>query len=249
MATNTPKLALFCDEAGKDTDRFLAVGGLIVAHSDVVAIRSRFVNRKAHMGLNKEAKWNSTRKATLEKHRALIDWTFELIAKGDLQFHCILVDFQRFDHDLREDGGKAESMKRMYYQLILHRLLKKHGKDNECFAYIDKCNELAGLEKMQDGLNTQGHRFKCPGALKAIEFRDSEKEPMLQMNDLILGAICAHRNRRFEEADAGQYKANLAGYVLGKTGLLNFDKNTPIGRKEFSIWNFDSEYLKGGTST
>lgn len=247
MVEPTPKLALFCDEAGKDTDRFLAVGGLVVAHSDVATIRSQFEWRKSKVELQKEAKWNSTKKGTLEKHRALIDWTFDLIASGKLQFHCLLVDFQRFDHDLREDGGKAESMKRMYYQLILHRLLKKHGKSHDCFALIDRCHELKGLENMRDGLNTQGHRFGCPGALKAIEFRESHKEPLLQMNDLILGAICAQRNRRFEEAGAGQYKANLAGYVLGKAGLSNYNGNTPVGRKEFSIWNFQSEFLKGGT--
>ncbi|MDY7097496.1 MAG: DUF3800 domain-containing protein [Pseudomonadota bacterium] len=248
MVETTPKLALFCDEAGKDTDRFLAVGGLIVAHSDVVAIRTKFLNQKTRLGLTKEAKWSSTRKPTLEKHRALIDWTFGLMAKDDLHFHCILVDFERFDHGLRADGGKAESLKRMYYQLILHRLLKKHGKKYDCYALIDKCNELDGLPKLTQGLNSAARTYGCENALRAIEFRDSEAEPLLQMNDLILGAICAHRNRRFEDESAGQYKANLAGYVLGKSGLLNFDANTPVNRREFSVWNFDSKHLKGGAN-
>lgn len=246
MADITPKLALFCDEAGKDTDRYLAVGGLVVAHSDVAAIRAEFIRRKTALGLNKEAKWNATRKPTLEKHRSLIKWTFDLIRKRELLFHCLLVDFERFDHGLREDGGKAESMKRMYYQLILHRLLKKHGREYDCYALIDKCNELTGLERFRTGLNTDSKRFKCDGALKVIEFRDSEKEPLLQMNDLILGAVCAHRNRRFEEAGAGQYKANLAGYVLGKFDLLNFDGDTPRAQDTLSIWNLKSEHMRGG---
>jgi len=249
MVETTPKIAFFCDEAGKDTDRHLAVGGLIVAHSDVSSIRSRFLAQKKAQNLSKEAKWNSTRKSTLEKHRALIDWTFGLIEKGDLLFHCLLVDFDRFDHGLRADGGKAESMKRMYYQLILHRLLKKHGRDHDCYALIDKCNELVGLEQLKAGLNSYSRRFKCKDALKVIEFRDSEKEPLLQMNDLILGAICAHKNRRFEEVGAGQYKANLAGFVLGKFGLVNFDSDTPRSWNNLSIWNLTSEYMKGGTGS
>lgn len=248
MVKKTPKLALFCDEAGKDTDRYLAVGGLIVSHDDVKRIRDGFVVRKDRLGLSKEAKWNLTKKSNLEKHRALIDWIFELIGQDDLRFHCLLVDFQRFDHGLREDGGKAESMKRMYYQLILHRLLKKHGKTYDCYALIDKCNELGGLPNLQRGLNSASERYGCDDALKAIEFRDSATEPLLQMNDLILGAICAHKNRRFEEAGAGQYKANLAGYVLGKSGLTNYDGNTPVARKEFSLWNLSSQHMKGGAS-
>lgn len=248
MADETPKIALFCDEAGKDTDRFLAVGGLIIAHEDVKRIRQGFLYRKDRLNLSKEAKWNSTKKASLEKHRALIDWTFQLMASDELHFHCLIVDFQRFDHDLREDGGKAESMKRMYYQLILHRLLKKYGRSHDCYALIDKCNELDGLPNLKAGLNTAAGKFKCNSPLKAVEFRDSEAEPLLQMNDLILGAICAHKNRRFEEIEAGQFKANLAGYVLGKCGLLHFDADTPRSRKEFSIWNLKSELMKGGAS-
>lgn len=249
MTTETPKLAFYCDEAGKDTDRFLAVGGLIIAHEYIVAIRAEFLRRKEALKLGKEAKWNSTKKSTLESHRALIDWTFSLIKDEKLLFHCLLVDFQRFDHGLRADGGKAESMKRMYYQLILHRLLKKHGMYYQCYALIDKCNELSGLENMLKGLNSDARRFKSEGALKAIEFRNSEREPLLQMNDLILGAICAQKNRRFEDEDAGRYKANLAGYVLGKSGLLNYDTDTPRTKVDFTIWNLASKYMRGGAGT
>lgn len=249
MTTQTPKLAFFCDEAGKDTDRYLAVGGLIVTHTDVARIRADFLVCKKRLNLAKEAKWNSTKKASLEKHRELVDWIFSLIRKRDLLFHCLLVDFQRFDHDLRSDGGKAESMKRMYYQLILHRLLKKHGKDYDCYALIDKCNELNGLQKLLKGLNSAAKGYGCEDALKIIEFRDSEAEPLLQMNDLILGAICAHKNRRFEDEGAGQYKANLAGFVLGKSGLFHYDRDTPPSVTDFTIWNLDSRYMKGGAGT
>lgn len=246
MTETSPKLAFFCDEAGKDTDRFLAVGGVIVTHSDVSAIRAEFLRRKAGLNLTKEAKWHSTKKSSLERHRQLIEWAFSLIAKRELQFHCILVDFQRFNHNLRDDGGKAESMKRMYYQLILHRLLKKHGKSYDCYALIDKCNELEGLQKLKQGLNSASKAYGCDNALKIIEFRDSASEPLLQINDLILGAICAHKNRRFEEEGAGQYKANLAGYVLGKSGLVHFDGNTPASVTDFTIWNLSSSLMKGG---
>lgn len=238
---------MFCDEAGKDTDRYLAVGGLIVAHTDVRRIRDEFVARKKRLGITREAKWKLTTKGCLEKHRELVHWTFELIRKRDLLFHCLLIDFARFNHDLREDGGKAESLKRMYYQLILHRLLKKHGPDYDCYALIDKCNELDGFARMKNGLNSEANRrFKCADSLRAVEFRDSEAEPLLQMNDLILGAICAHKNRRFEEATAGQPKASLAGFVLGRSSLIDYDSDTPRNVDDFTIWNLKSDHMRGG---
>lgn len=187
-----------------------------------------------------------TTKGCLEKHRELVHWTFELIRKRELLFHCILIDFVRFDHQLREDGGKAESLKRMYYQLILHRLLKKHGNDYDCYALIDKCNELDGLPRLKTGLNSAAKAYGCSDPLRIIEFRDSATEPMLQMNDLILGAICAHKNRRFEEVEAGQPKANLAGFVLGRSNLIDYDSDTPRTVDDFTIWNLKSVHLRGG---
>ncbi|WP_299739048.1 DUF3800 domain-containing protein [uncultured Roseobacter sp.] len=170
-----------------------------------------------------------------------------MASKGHLEFHCILVDFQRFDHDLREDGGKGESLKRMYYQLILHRLCRPHSDGQLLYALVDKANELDGLDELKKGLNSVcKSKYKQSGEqLRAIEFRDSKTEPLLQLNDIILGGICYQRNRRNEEQGLGQYKSNLAGYILGRFGYVDFDADTPRGQK-MSIWNFSSEYLKGG---
>ena len=247
MTNITPKIALFCDEAGKDSDQFLAVGGLIVAHSDVQWIRREFQRRKHELHIPGEAKWSLTTKGKLEKFRSLVNWTFNLIEQRELGFHCILVDFMRFDHDLRSDGGRGESLKRMYFQLILHRLLKKYGRQYDCYALIDKCNELDGFTRFKDVLNRKASdKGYCDQVLRAVEFRDSEAEPLLQLNDLILGAICAHKNRRFDEPGAGQPKANLAGYVLGKTSLTSYDHDTPLASDGFSIWNLKSEHMRGG---
>lgn len=159
------------------------------------------------------------------------------------------MDFDRFDHQLRDNGGKNESLKRMYYQLILHRLGKKHGKSYRLYALADKANELVGLDTMKKGLNSVLlSKYRCAGnPIKAIEFRDSSTEPMLQLNDLLLGAVCYQKNRRFDAADAGQPKANLAGFVLGRSYLSDYDTDTPKAVEEFTIWNLRSQFLKGGS--
>jgi hypothetical protein len=248
MADKLPNIALFCDEAGKDPDRFLGVGGLVVTSEDARAIRSEFERRKADLGISAEAKWNTTRKSTLDKHRELVHWAFQLIQAQQLMFHCLLVPSQRFNHNLREDGGKSESLKRMYYQLILHRLGKRHGKEFNLFAFPDKANELRGLEDMKRGLNSDLHRkHGCPPAcVKAIEFRESHSEPLLQLNDLILGAVVYQKNRKFDAEGAGHPKASLAGFVLGRSGLKDYEAETPRDAKWFTIWNFKSPHLLGG---
>jgi len=64
MVEKPPQIAFFYDEAGKDTDRFLAVGALVVTQDDVATVRREFIRRKALLSINADAKWNLTRKAS-----------------------------------------------------------------------------------------------------------------------------------------------------------------------------------------
>lgn len=247
MTEDIEHIALFCDEAGKDTDRYLAVGGLVIpSPKSSRIVVSAFNSVKFRQNISGEVKWNRTKKGNYEKYREVVDLVFRMAELGHLEFHCLLVDFQRFDHELREDGGRCESLKRMYYLLILHRLCRPHNEGQLLYALVDKANELVGLDGLKIGLNNvcknqYGH---TGNQLRAIEFRNSEKEPLLQLNDIILGAVCYQRNRRNEDAGAAQFKSNLAGYVLGRFGQLHFDDDTPRGQK-MSIWNFKSQNLKG----
>ena len=241
-------IALFCDEAGKNTDRYLTVGGLVVTARGAPIIRKEFTEICSRLQIASEVKWNRTKKGNYEKFREIVNLFFRLLSEGKMNFHCLIVDFARFDHNLRDDGGESQSLKRMYYQLILHRLCKRYGKDSLLYAFPDKAKELRGLDDLKRGLNSDSKlKFRHSGnQLRAIEFRDSMKEPLLQLNDIILGAICYQKNRRNEEAGMGQFKSNLAGYVLGRTGLTDYDSDTPRAKTDLSIWNFNSQYLRGG---
>jgi hypothetical protein len=246
MGDKRTQVALFCDEAGKESDRFLAVGGLVVTAANSKIIRSEMARHFDRLSIKSEMKWSKTRQGTKDKYQELVHFFFQLLDADLARFHCLLVDFQRFDHNLRPDGSRVESLKRMYYQLILHRLCKKH-RACDLYAFPDKARELTGLEEFQRALNRDSRkRFGIDrDCMRAIEFRDSETEPLLQLNDIVLGGVCYQKNKRFEDPDAGHPKANLAGYILGKTGLPHYDLNTPWGAEKFTIWNLKSQFLRG----
>lgn len=61
MVEKHKHIARYCDEAGKDTDRYLAVGGLIVNGPKVSMARDMFEHAKRRHGINGEVKWNYTK--------------------------------------------------------------------------------------------------------------------------------------------------------------------------------------------
>ncbi len=198
--------------------------------------------------INSEFKWSYTTKSKLRKYKPIADYFFECIEREWISFHVLFVDFQRFDHELRPDGNKNESLKRMYSQIIIHRFGKHFGSENNLYVYPDQAKELRGLDSMKAKLNdnlSSYHGIKS-SPIKAIEFRNSEDHLFLQFNDIILGGLCYQRNRRHEESEAGRPKSNFAGYIHGRTGIPDLSCDTPRSKMNISVWNFDSDKLKGG---
>ena len=95
------KLAFFCDEAGKDTDRYLAVGGLIVSEKYSGLITANIKHLIERHKTTSEIKWNKTKKGNAKKYKELVDYFFLCIEREWLSFHVLFVDFQRFDHGLK----------------------------------------------------------------------------------------------------------------------------------------------------
>ena len=76
--------------------------------------------------------------------------------------------------------------------------------------------------------------------IKELISANSHDEVMLQINDVILGAICAVKNGKHILASTRQAKRDLGALVLQKSGLPSFDINTPRSNSRFSVWNFQS---------
>lgn len=67
--------------------------------------------------------------------------------------------------------------------------------------------------------------------------KDSKTDDILQMNDLILGAVCAVRNGRHLLAEGRASKRAIAELVLAKSGLSSFDRDSPKTVHRFTVWN------------
>lgn len=73
--------------------------------------------------------------------------------------------------------------------------------------------------------------------IKQVIPMDSKLDDLLQLNDVILGAVCAARNGRHLLTDGRQSKRNIAQLVLDKSGLGSFERDSPRNVHRFSVWN------------
>jgi hypothetical protein len=74
--------------------------------------------------------------------------------------------------------------------------------------------------------------------IKQLISADSKADDLLQINDVILGAVGAARNGKHLLSAGRASKRELANLVLSKSGLQSFDINSPRNVTRFTVWNF-----------
>jgi hypothetical protein len=70
-----------------------------------------------------------------------------------------------------------------------------------------------------------------------IEPRKSQDEPILQLLDVTIGAMCAARNGTHLNGALGSYKCGLVEYALLKLSPRHIGESTPIKERQISLWS------------
>lgn len=105
---------------------------------------------------------------------------------------------------------------------------------------LDHRNSSTPLNELRDMINStlaRDHQIDHK-PLKQLISQDSCDDDLLQLNDVILGAVCHSRNGKHLLAETRPAKRDVAQMVLQKSGLSSFDENSPRDIQRFTVWQF-----------
>lgn len=221
----------------------MVVGGIAIKCGFVDEVRRSFQALTKEKEIKSEVKWEKCTRHRLDAYKALADLAFDLIDDNRLHFHCLITNFERFDHKRgTPKKDKAESVGRMLYQLSLHRTCKPYGSICKIHIRPDRGECSRHMPRMRQFLNRDAKRqWKHDQPISSIDTIDSASEPLLQLNDIILGAVASHRNNRHLSPYAAKQKTELAEYVRKRSGLANYSTDTLRSATRFTVWNFKVE--------
>lgn len=149
----------------------------------------------------------------------------------------------KVNHKRFSKGNKELGFYKFYYQLLLHSFGKRYyhkGEDSRFIVNLDYRNTTYSLNTLKIVLN-RGMKKKfsiTSEPFVAIEARNSKESELIQINDIILGAIGFQKNGYHLLAHARQAKKNIAAYIAHEAGFNDLCKNSPRGSNRFKIWNF-----------
>ena len=233
------KYSFFADESDITSSRYSMVGGTAILSDSLRSVYRKIFNLRQKHNMFAELKWSKVSNQKKDAYQDFIDLYFDLIRSGLIAFHCASFDNTKWKHDIYNDGDKDLGLSKNYYQLILHRYIRVYGEQASLFICLDRRFSSTRLPDLQRILNAgaakdYGLTF---GPVRTLVSRDSKKDDLLQLNDVILGAISSVKNGRHIDPQTKTAKAELAKLVLRKTKLGSLDKDTPVYAKGFTVWN------------
>lgn len=231
----------FADEAGISQDRFTVVGGICIHKNSISEVHDAIREYRKTANMNAELKWTKITNQKVEEYQELVDYFFALNSTNRAHFYAIIFDSHQWDHKSYNASDADVGLSKLYYQLTLHRFVKTCGRDpgHTLAICVDHRNSSTSLIDLKNMINA-GAR-KSLGIdhypVKQLVPFDSKKDDILQLNDVILGAVCAARNGKHLLPATRKAKREIAASVLKKSGLDSYEQDTPRDNFRFSIWN------------
>ncbi len=229
----------FADESGISNDRFTVVGGICVRKGAIPDIHENIQAFRNMHNMHSEMKWSKISNQKEVEYHAFVELFFALNNANLVHFHSIIFDSHKANHKKFNNGDADIGLSKLYYQLILHRFSKYYPHAEGMCVCLDRRSSSTSLNDLRDMLNAgiaKAHGITS-NPIKQVVSQDSHEDDLLQLNDVILGAVCAARNGKHKLVTGRTSKRNIALSVLDKSGLEAFEQDSAKGVTRFSVWN------------
>jgi len=232
---NPPLADVYIDESSQTGHRYLVLGGIIVPTADLAVACDPITAARLPELPRSTLKWGRVSTRKLDAYRRCVDAFFNLQGNMTLDYHALVVDTTQLNHALYNQGSREIGFNKEIYQLAM-----KFGRLYGALFHIypdrrETDQDPADLRLMLNrGIKAKGDTRDWP--YRRVQFREPEDCVLLQMTDVLTGAIAYRHNRHHEEPDASPAKIALSAHIMERAGIVDvFSDTATAGR--FTLWH------------
>ena len=240
-----PKYTIYCDESST-SEPFTVIGAIIMHKSTAESGELRLDEIIRQRNGSNDCKWEKVKRKTEPLYAHLVDCFFSAVQSGHFHYYALVIENAKMDHKTFNEGDKEIGFNKMLFQLLF-QFVRKYGGQPRFYAFLDRRTTVHTPENMRRMLNAKAARDLqiTHKPFRACQFRDSEKVRLIQLTDIITGAIAYQTNSRHIADGAAEHKVRIAELVASKAGLTSLARPTPRRTQCFDIWHFDLDRAKG----
>jgi len=232
---------IYCDESsiGKRHSH-MVLGGIMLPADQAISLTAAVAKWREKANMLSELKWTRVSKQKLQEYRAFVRGTMHYIGQKELWFRCMVLEQQHLDWRTFHGGDECLGYNKFLYQLVFKGFIPFLYSGDKVVIYPDERHSQDSLDELGRCLN----RAACRtwgwnvGPVSKVEPIASQKNTIMQMNDVLLGAVAHQNNRREDVPGRDQAKVDLAAYVAELAALPNLRTHSRATRANFNIWQF-----------
>lgn len=227
---------IYIDESSQTRNRYLVMGGLIVETAKVTSANACISRTRLPELPHGEMKWGKVSNGKLRAYGRTAKAFFDHADLKGIHFHCLVVDTHGQDHAAYNQGSREIGFNKEIYQLASKFARLYPARLFHLYPDNRDTNQMP--EDLRLILN-RGRRKKGDPRdwpFRRCHFRDSKTTPLLQLVDILTGAVAYCVNNHGSAGDASPAKVRLSKYILDRAGVTNCLKDTSVSGK-FTIWH------------
>ena len=213
----------YCDESThlmNDGHPYMLIAYVSVAYPQIKQHKAYVKMLREKHKFKGEIKWSNVSKSQFEFYADVIDYFFAT----DLTFRSVIINKDQIDEG-RDDYSYQDFYYRMYYQLLHHKIQADYTYN--LYLDIKDTNSQSKLKKLSEVLNHSQN-------IRNIQFIKSYESYLLQIADLLMGAI----NYHIRGLDKVIAKNKLIERIQSHT-KIHLDKSTPKSENKFNLFFID----------
>ncbi len=232
---------VYCDESRQTKDRYMVFGAIIIPFRRIDDFEKAMTLWRDSQNMKAELKWTKVSDAKLREYKSLVDLFFALAGNNTLHFRSVVFDTSQIDYKKYHKGDKELGFYKFFYQFLLHNF-GPYARSNadRILIFFDQRNTKYKLGSLYSILNN-GIKRKyglTVNIVRKIQAVKSHECNIIQVADVLMGAIGYQNNDCHLRKGARRAKIELAEYIADKADLLSLKDSTPRKMRHFGIWRF-----------
>ncbi|HVY12328.1 MAG TPA: DUF3800 domain-containing protein [Alphaproteobacteria bacterium] len=238
-ASQSKRYLIYADESSHNGQRFMLQSGIILPFENLDQVEKAVAEYRQSENMRAELKWERVASQKYGEYKKFTDYFFSLNNNNELHYKALVIDASKIDNRRFNAGNRELGFFKFYYQLLLHSFGRNYG-DKEIHVFLDQKSTSQSLDDFKEILNNgMASRYNNHARpFKLVEFVDSKKHCLSQMNDVILGGLAHRKNGVHLLPQTRQAKKDLSAYILKNSNVTDDVGDTPRRQSRFSVWNF-----------
>ncbi len=231
--SSIPIAEVYIDESSTQL-RYLVLGAIVILATNTKQFSEDLWNaRRPELPMG-EMKWTKVSRTKMDAYTRFLDVFFST-QRAIIDFHAIVVDTSRQRHEFYNQGSREIGFNKEVYQLAM-----KCGRLYQTLFHIypdyrvtkQRPEDLRFM--LNKGIAKRGDSRDWP--YRRVQFRDSKKTLLLQLSDLLAGALAYELNGHRSEFTASPAKSALSDHILKRAAIRDVFRDTAI-RGKFTVWH------------